>query len=222
VISPSDSLELIPVLKRAQDAGIVVINIDNRLDIEFSESAGLANVPFISVNNEMAAYQSAKYISDQITSPTQAVILEGIRSAKNAEDRKNGAMQAFYENENIDLVAMETAHWKIDEGYEVTKELFANYPNIGAIFAANDMMALGAIQYIHEIGKTNDVSIASFDALKEAREAIKEGTLDVTIDQLAAEQGYLGVEYAIHMLNGEDLPVETFIDFMMVTRENVE
>ena len=65
-------------LKKAQDAEIVVINIDNRLDPEFSEKVGLVDVPFISVDNEQAAYLSAKYISDQITSPTDVAILEGI------------------------------------------------------------------------------------------------------------------------------------------------
>ena len=222
VISPGDSFELIPVLKKAQDAGIVVINIDNRLDPEFLQSEGLATIPFISVDNETAAYQSAKFISEQITVPTQAIILEGIRSTQNAEDRKNGAMQAFSENENIDLVAMETAHWKIDEGYDVTKFLYDNYPDIGAIFAANDMMALGAIQYLSEVGKTDDVLVASFDALQEARSAIRDGTLDVTIDQLAAEQGYLGVQYAIRALDGESLPPETFIDVLMITPDTVE
>ena len=222
VIAPGDSLELIPVLKKAQDAGIVVINIDNRLDPEFSQSEGLATVPFISVDNETAAYQSAKFISEQITTPTQAVILEGIRSAQNAEDRKNGAMQAFSENENIELVAMETAHWKIDKGYDVTKSLFDDNPDIGAIFAANDMMALGAIQYLIEVGKTDDVLVASFDALEEARNAVKDGNLDVTIDQLAAEQGYLGVQYAIRALAGEALPPETFIDVLVITHDNVE
>ena len=222
VIAPGDSLELIPILKKAQDAGIVVINIDNRLDPEFSQSEGLASVPFISVNNETAAYQSAKFISEQITTPTQVVILEGIRSAQNAEDRKNGAIKAFSENENIDVVAMETAHWKIDEGYDVTKSLFANNPDIGAIFAANDMMALGAIQYLSEVGKADDVLVASFDALEEARSAVKDGSLDVTIDQLAAEQGYLGVQFALRALEGEALPPETYIDVLMITRDNVE
>ena len=222
VISPGDSFELIPVLKKAQDAGIVVINIDNRLDSEFSQSEGLAIVPFISVDNETAAYQSAKFISEQITVPTQAVILEGIRSTENAEYRKNGAIQAFSENENIELVAMETAHWKIDEGYDVTKSFFEDYPDIGAIFAANDMMALGAIQYLSEIGEADDVLIASFDALEEARNAIKDGNLDVTIDQLAAEQGYLGVQFAIRALAGETLPPETFIDVLMITPDTVE
>lgn len=221
VIAPGDSLELIPVLKKAQDAGIVVVNIDNRLDPAYSATLGLAEVPFISVNNEEAAYLSAKTISDQITEPTEVVILEGIRGAQNAEDRKNGALRAFSENENVTVVAMETAHWKIDEAYDVTKQLFTDHPNAKAIFAANDMMGLGAIQYLQEMGLT-DVSVAAFDALTEAQTAVAEGKMVVTIDQQAAEQGYLGVDYAIRALNGENLPLETYIDVLVITADTLE
>lgn len=220
VIAPGDSLELIPILKEAQNAGIIVVNIDNKLDQEFSEKIGLTGVPFISVNNEEAAYLSAKYISDQIDSPTQVAVLEGIRSALNAEQRKDGALRAFSENPNITIVAMETAHWKIDEGYEVTKDIFLNYPDLGAIFCANDMMALGAINYLKEAGR-DDVLVAAYDALDEATQAIRDGWLDVTIDQQAAYQGYLGVEYAVRMLNGESFPAETIIDVLMVTPETL-
>ena len=222
VIAPGDSLELIPVLKKAQDAGIIVVNIDNRLDPDFSQSEGLLNVPFISVDNEAAAYQSAKYISDQISVPTDAAILEGIRSAQNAQDRKNGALRAFAENENITVVATETANWKIDEGYNVTKALFTTDPNIGAIFAANDMMALGAAQYLKETGRTDDVLLAAFDALNEAKQALQDGELTVTVDQLAAKQGYLGVDFAVRALDGEDLPTETYIDVLIITAEDIE
>lgn len=221
VIAPGDSLELIPILKEAQDAGIVVINIDNRLNPEYSQELGLVNVPFISVNNKQAAYQSAKYISDQITEPTQAIILEGIRGAQNAEDRKNGALQAFAENPNITIVAQETANWKIDEGYDVTRDLFNRYPEIGVIFAANDMMALGAIKYLEDSGQT-DVLVAAFDNLTEAQNALKNGRLAVTIDQQAAQQGYLGVQYAVQALKGNSLPPETYIDVKVITLENLE
>lgn len=221
VIAPGDSLELIPVLKKAQDAGIVVINIDNQLDREFSKKMGLVDVPFISVNNEQAAYLSAKYISDQITSPTEVAILEGIRSALNAEERKNGALRAFSENSNISVVAMETAHWKIDEGYEVTKQIFLSNPDIGALFCANDMMALGAINYLKESSRS-DVLVAAYDALDEAKQAVREGTLQITIDQQAAYQGYLGVEYAVRTLSGENLPAETLIDTLVVTSKTLE
>ncbi|MCP4140927.1 MAG: sugar ABC transporter substrate-binding protein [Chloroflexi bacterium] len=221
VIAPGDSLELIPVLKKAQDAGIVVINIDNKLDPEFAEKVGLVDVPFISVNNEQAAYLSAKYISDQITSPTNVAVLEGIRSALNAEARKNGALRAFAENPNITVVAMESAHWKIDEAYEVTKEIFQDHADIGALFCANDMMALGAINYLKE-SKQNNVLVAAYDDLDEAEEAIRDGTLQVTIDQQAAYQGYLGVEYAVRTLNGEKIPAETLVEVLTVTTETLE
>jgi len=221
VIAPGDSLELIPVLKRAQDAGIVVINIDNRLDQAYSEKLGLVNVPFISVDNEAAAYLSAKYISDQIQVPTQAVIIEGIRTAQNAEDRKNGALHAFSENANISVVALESANWKIDEGYNVTRALFTAHPDIGAIFCANDMMALGALRYLENNGRT-DVLVAAYDALQEAKDAIRAGELEVTIDQQAAAQGYMGVEYALKALAGETLPPETLLDALVVTAESLK
>lgn len=221
VIAPGDSVGLIPVLKQAQDAGIVVINIDNRLDAEFSESQGLIGVPFISVDNEQAAYLSARTISERIETPTNVIILEGIREARNAQDRKAGAMRAFAENPNINIVATETANWKIDEAYEVAGHLFDEFPDIGAVFAANDMMALGAIQYLSE-HERSDVLVAAFDALDEAKQALQDGTLVVTIDQQAARQGYLGVEYAVRALNGETLPAETMVDALVVTVETLK
>ena len=174
IIAPGDSVGLVPVLKRAQDAGIIIINIDNRLDPQTSKEKGLRNVPFISVNNEQGAYLSAHYISSQVDVPTRAVILEGMRTARNGVDRKNGALRAFQENPNITVVAVETAHWKIDEGYDVTRSLFSRYPDIGLIFCANDMMALGAVQFLEETGRS-DVLVAAYDALEEAKQAIRDG-----------------------------------------------
>jgi ribose transport system substrate-binding protein len=221
VIAPGDSMELIPVLKKAQDAGIVVIDIDVELDPEFSAKLGLVNVPYVSVDNEQGAYLSAKYISDQINTPTKAIILEGIRSARNAEDRKNGALRAFAENPNIAVVAMETANWKIDEGYEVTNRLFTMHPDIGAVFCGNDMMALGALKYLDETGR-NNVMVAAYDALEEAKGAILAGKLAVTIDQQAALQGYTGVEYAVRALAGEELPAETILDVFVVNADSLK
>lgn len=220
VIAPADSKELIPVLKEAQDAGIVIINIDNQLNPEISQEMGLLDVPYISVNNEQGAYLSAKYISDQITEPTQVAILEGIRSAQNAQDRKNGALRAFGENSNIEVVTMETANWQIDEAHDVIAEIYDTYPDIKAVFCANDMMAFGVIQYLKETAKP-DVLVAAYDALDEAKEAIRDGTLQSTIDQQAALQAYTGVQFAIQALNGQKLPPQTLVDVKLINSQNV-
>lgn len=221
VIAPGDSVELIPVLKQAQDAGIAVVNIDNRLNPEFSKKSGLKELPFISVDNEKAAYQSVKALTRKITQPTSVAILEGIRSAANAEDRKNGALKAFEEHPLTNVVAMETAHWKIDEGFDKTRQLFELYPQIGAIFCANDMMALGTLQYLKVSGR-DDVLVASYDALDEARAAVNAGTLVATVDQQASLQGYMGVMYAYRMLTGEKLPPVTLVDTKIIIRQSYQ
>jgi ribose transport system substrate-binding protein len=222
VISPGSSIELIPILKKAQDAKIPIVNIDNRLDPDLSKKKGLVDVPFISVDNKIGGYLSAKYISDKITSPTKAVIIEGIRGADNGDKRKEGAIKAFAENKNITLVDQETANWNIDEGYAVAKKLFATTPDICAIFCANDMMALGVIQYLEEM-KRKDILIAGFDALSEAKTAIEQGKMSNTIDQQALLQGYTGVKMALDLINGKKTAnLITLIDVKVISENNVK
>ncbi|EFO80932.1 Monosaccharide-transporting ATPase [Oscillochloris trichoides DG-6] len=215
VVAPGDSTSLVPVLRRAQEAGIVIVNVDNRLDEALVYEMGLVGVPFISVDNVDGAYQAAHAISQRITTPTEVLVLEGISTAQNAIDRTNGALKAFAENANITVVAVESAHWKIDEAYEVTSRVLKEHPQIKAIFCANDMMALGTLKYLEE-NKRSDVLVAGFDALPEARVAVSNGRLVATIDQQAAQQGYLGVQYAVKLLAGETLPAETLIPVQLI------
>ncbi len=220
VIAPADSLRVIPILKLAQDQNIVIVNIDNLLDPTFSELHGLHPIPFISVDNELGAYKSARYLVEQFPFETavKAAILEGIVTAQNGLDRTAGARRAFDEAPNVELVATASANWKIDEGYAVTAELLSQHPDINAIFAANDMMALGALQYLRD-NALDHVKIASFDALAETREAIRSGQLVATIDQQAAEQGYLGVLTALKLLKEKEaiMAAVTFVESKLVT-----
>ena len=220
VIAPGDSLRLVPVLKKAADAGIKLVNIDNRLDPEAVKQTGMAAVPFISVDNEKSAYASAKYIADGAKPGAQAAILEGIRGADNARQRMEGAKRAFAGNKAITLVESESANWKIDEAYGTTKQIFARHPMITLLFAANDMMALGALKYLRE-SKRSDVKVAAYDALDEAIAEVKAGRLAATVDQQAAEQGFQGVALAVRLLNGERVPEVMLIDTRLITTQSV-
>ena len=216
VIAPGDSQGLVPTVKKAVDAGIKLVNIDNRLDALALRAVGLAPVPFVSVDNEAGGYKVGRYLADAVNAPAQAAIIEGIRSADNANQRMRGARRAFAENKHIRIVASESANWKIDEGYNVTKALFAKHPKITLLFAANDMMALGAARYVKDT-KRQGVRIAGYDALDEALVEIKAGGLAATVDQQAAEQGYQGVALAVRLLKGESVPELTLIDTRLVT-----
>jgi ribose transport system substrate-binding protein len=219
VIAPCDSTRLVPVLKKAQDAGIVCVNIDNQLNPEAMAGLGMRPVPFISVNNEEGAYQAVKYVADQIKAPTEAAVLEGMRTAYNGQQRKRGAERGFHTNPAIRIVAEESANWKIDEAYVLTRKLFQLHPKLGVLFCANDMMAIGAIKYLQETGRTK-VKVIGFDALDEARTAVQAGQMAVTVNQQADQQGYLGVMTALKLLQrpaSEALPKDLEVRTVLVT-----
>ncbi len=215
VIAPGDSQRLVPTIKKAADAGIKIVNIDNRLDPEAVKQAGLQPIPFVSVDNDAGAYKAGKFLVEGVSMPTEAAILEGIRSADNARQRMEGARRAMLENKQVKVVASETANWNVDEAYSVTKAIFARHPNVKIVFASNDVMAIGALKYLQEKGK-KDVKVAGYDALEEAISEIKAGHLAATVDQQAAQQGYQGVALAVKLIEGGQVPEITIIDTRLV------
>lgn len=221
VIAPVSSVDLIPVLVQAKQAGIIMITVDEPVHAEAARAQGLGELPLITVDNEQGGYLAAQYLSRRITVPAEVAIVEGIRSSETAEQRKRGALRAFAENKNIRVVAMESANWKIEEARAVAERMFAAHPGIQAVFCANDMMALGVIRYLEESGKT-DVLVTGYDDLEEAREAIRRGKLLVTVNQQADMQGYMGVHAAWRALKGEKLPERTFVDVKLVTAETLK
>jgi ribose transport system substrate-binding protein len=168
------------------------------------------------VDNHAGGYKAGKFLAEGVTTPTEAAILEGIRSADNGRQRVEGARKGLLESKLIKVVASDTANWNIDEAYKVTKTIFQKHPNIKLLFAANDMMAIGAAKYLQESGKA-DVKVAGYDALSEAAAEIKAGRIGATIDQQAAEQGYQGVALALKLIQGTSVPDNTTIETRLVT-----
>jgi ribose transport system substrate-binding protein len=220
VLAPGDSVELIPAVAAAKAKGIVVVNIDNRLDPAFMAKSDVKDVPFISVDNREGAKLAAAVLIKGLRVPAKVLLLEGIRGAANAEERKKGAMEAMNAAPGITVVASETANWKIDEAREVTAKILQRNPDIKGIYCANDMMALGAIRALQEAG-TKKVRVGGFDALPQAMDAIAAGTLFVTVDQAPADQGRLGVEYAVKLLAGESVPAETILPVRIIDSDDV-
>lgn len=215
VIAPADSVKLIPVLKLARDRGVVVVNIDNRLDQLIAHDLGLDGVPFVGVDNVAGAYLAAKALAAQAPGPAKAAVIEGIRNAANAQARKIGALKAFSERPDITLVSSVSAEWLRDKAVNAMAKLLDEHPDLRLVFAANDVMALGALEHLDRVGR-RDVLVAGYDALPEAVERLGRG-LVATIDQQAEEQGYQGIAAAWTLLNGGRVEAESLVALRLVT-----
>jgi ribose transport system substrate-binding protein len=221
VISPVDTRMAVPALKAAHDAGIKIVNIDERLHPEALTAHGLYSVPYIGVNSEQAAYQAARFIANQIQHPAEVAIVEGVRGTSTAMERYRGAERAFQANQRLRIVPAGAANWKADEAYALAQRLFKMHPKIAAVYCANDLMAIGVIKYLQEVGNSK-VLVGGFDALEEAKGEIRAGHMAVTVDQQASQQGYLGVVSALKLLRGEGVPQVVLIETQLVNARELQ
>jgi ribose transport system substrate-binding protein len=220
LITPADSKSIINVLKSARDAGIRIINVDNRIDAETAQLAGLKIDCYVGVNNEVGGKMAGDYLVQLMGGRGKVAMLEGIRGVDNAEARKRGFLMAI-ENSEIELVASQSANWAQDQGLDVFTNMLQANPEIKGLFCANDMMALGAIQAIEQAGKTGQIFVTSYDNLKAAQESILQGKLQATIEQHPEKMGFEGVVLAWELLNGKTIPEEKLIQLDLVTKEQL-
>ena len=219
-LTPLDKIRLVPAVKKAEEAGIKVLLVDNSLDPESVAQIGGVSAPVLKTDNVSATHDGLQQILAPLNMPLEAAILTGLPGSESSAQRQEGARLAFSEKPNIKLVAIRDAYFRADQGYLQTKEIFAAHPKTGFIFAANDLMALGAIQYLQETGRS-DVIIVGYDGTPDAIEAIKKGLLRATIKQQASQMGYDSVKLLQRMLVGQPVPPLTLMQTIVIDKNNL-
>lgn len=215
VIAPADSKALVPVLRRAKQAGVVVVNIDNRLDAEILTQEDVS-IPFVGPDNKAGARKVGEHLATQLEKGDAVAILEGIRTSFNGQQRKAGFEEAM-NAAGMTIVDSQSAEWEMSKANTIASSMLSEHPEIKAILAANDSMALGAIAAVKSAGKTGDVMIVGFDNISAVQQAIKEDKVLATADQHGDQLAVFGIEAALKMLeNPEGVPedVETPVDLI--------
>ncbi|MFB3788335.1 MAG: substrate-binding domain-containing protein [bacterium] len=213
VIAPASSSGLIPILFQAQQQGIYVVNIDNPLDEPVQKQIGL-KCPFVGSDNALGASLAAHDLVAAMGGVGEVAILEGIPGVINAELRKQGARRILEAEPRIQIVASQTAEWETEKAYRAFTNMLTAHPNLRGLFAANDNMALGALQAINAAGRSGQIAITSYDNLQAVQEAILEGKIVSTIEQHPERMGAYGVRAAKDHLDGKDVPdkIDTPLD----------
>ncbi|MEM9645449.1 MAG: sugar ABC transporter substrate-binding protein [Planctomycetota bacterium] len=213
VIAPADSRALVPALRRAKQAGVTVINIDNRLDADVLKDEDVT-IPFVGPDNFLGAKRVGEYLARHLTGDKVA-ILEGIRTSFNAQERLRG-FSAAMDEAGLKIVDQQTADWEMNKANTVASAMLTEHPDVNAILAANDSMALGAIAAVKSSGRVGEVLIVGFDNITAVREAILEDQVLATADQHGDQLAVFGIEAALKALAGEDVQeqVETPVDLI--------
>lgn len=221
VIAPADSKALVPALRRAREAGVVVVNIDNRLDAEVLASEKIA-IPFVGPDNRAGAKKVAEHLAKTLKAGDQVAILEGIRTSFNGAQRRLGFEDAL-KAAGIVIADSQTAQWDMAQANTIAASLLSRHPELKALLAANDSMALGAIAAVKAAGRAGAVQVVGFDNIPAVREALKAGTVLATADQHGDQLAVFGIEVALKLIADPKAPVtdrETPVD--LVTAADVK
>ncbi len=220
VIAPADSKALVPVCKRAMGAGIVVINIDNKLDDQVLASAGV-QIPFVGPDNRAGARKVGEALGAQLQPGDKVAIIEGVPTAFNAQQRRLGFEDAM-KHAGVNVVSVQSGQWEMAKANTVASAMLSEHPDLKALLASNDSMALGAVAAVKAAGKTEDVAVVGFDNISAIQAMIKDGLVLATADQHADQLAVYGIQFALQILNDAAPPADKQTPVDLITVESLQ
>ena len=221
VITPSGSREIVPALVKAQNANVPIIIVDTRVDEKAAAEAGVHTETFVGSDNYEGGKLAGAHVVNVTGGKARVGILEGIPGHETGDSRLRGFRDAVKGAPGITVVASQPANWERDQGFNVFQNMLQAHPDIDTVFAASDLMALGAIEAIAAAGKTGRIKVVGFDALDDAKKAIAAGTMDASVAQFPSEMGKAAIESVVKALRGEKLPASIMVKLEMVTKESL-
>jgi ribose transport system substrate-binding protein len=220
VLAPADSKALVPVVKEATDKGVLVVNIDNKLDEGVLKEKGLS-VPFVGPDNRKGAKLVGDYLAKQLKAGDKVGILEGVSTTFNAQQRTAGfqdAMKAVGAN----VVSLQSGQWEMEKANKVASAMLREHPDVKALLCGNDDMALGVVAAVKTAGKTGKVLVVGYDNINAVKPLLNNGELLATADQFAAKQAVFGIETALKALKDKtpqnSLPGSVETQVVLVTK----
>ena len=219
VLAPADSKALVPVCKQAQDAGIIVINIDNKLDPDALKEKG-AQVPFVGPDNRKGAKLAGDFLAKSLKPGDEVALVDGLPGAYNATQRHLGFSDAMTAAKAT-VVASQPADWDTGKANSIVGAILPQHPQLKAILCGNDSMALGAVAALGAAGRLKQVQVVGFDDIAAVQQLIKQGQVLCTVDQHGDRIAVNGITAALDILSKKATPQDKETPVDLITAQTL-
>ncbi|SFC86690.1 sugar ABC transporter substrate-binding protein [Tropicimonas isoalkanivorans] len=199
VIAPADSRAMVRPLKKAIEAGIVVVNFDVALDEEAKKEQGV-ELAFVGPDNRGGAEMAGDALGSKLGEGGKVVIIEGNPGADNATQRRLGFEDSVAEYK-LDLLDSRTAHWETEEANTVFSNMLTANPDVQGVMAANDSMAIGVVKALESAGR-DDILVVGFDNIPAVGPMIEDGRMLATVDQFGTDMAANAIDLALEVVAG--------------------
>ncbi len=219
LISPTDVNAMAPALQTAVENGVPVVTIDRRID-------GVEGIlAHVGADNVKGGEAQGQWIVDNYPDGARIVNLQGQPGASAAIDRNQGVHNVLDGMEGYEFIVEQTANFARDQGLSVTESILAGLsepPHV--IVAANDDMALGAVEAVRAQGLEGEIAILGFDALPEALAAVRDGALAGTVEQFPGGQSRQAMQILVEYVTDGTEPAESLVLLtpIVITADNID
>src|SRR5690606_37808306 len=146
--------------------------------------------------------------------------LEGFPTSFNSQQRRQGFEDAM-NTADVEIVASQSAQWEMSIANQVASAILSDHPQLDAILACNDSMALGALAAAKAANRAGDLLIVGFDNISGVQQAIRDGEILATADQHAAQLAVFGIDYALQLIKGDSQPADKETPVDLITAETL-
>ena len=199
ILNPVDSDAAQSSVSQANSEKIPVITVDRK-------SNGGDVICHIASDNVKGGEMAGNFIKEQLGGKGNIAELQGVTGASATRDRGAGFHNIVDADKNLKVVSSQPADFDRQKGLTVTENMLQSNPDIQAIFAHNDEMALGAVKALSTSGKK--AIVVGFDGGDDAKKAVDSGEMAATIAQQPDLMGSIAVENAQKILKGESVDKE--------------
>jgi len=214
VLVPVDSAGIVPVIEKANKAGIPVA-------LANTNATGGEVVTFSAIENYDAMTLVTEYMVKKLGGKGKVIILEGTPGSQTTVDRLKAQQDVLAKYPDIEILASQTAEFQRAKAMQVMENLLQTYPEIDAVLCGNDEEALGAIEALEAAGRLQDTLVSGFDANDDALKAVYEGRMVVTCDQQPGKQGGDALLALIDYINGKTVPKRIVTPGFLVDKDTV-
>ncbi|MBC7780093.1 MAG: sugar ABC transporter substrate-binding protein [Proteobacteria bacterium] len=221
--APPDGIVFVPVHETEVNAAIESITAAG-IPIANPIARMTAGQPltFVGSDNEALAFDVARYLLRHIGGCGRVLMLEGIAASATTAPRTRGFLVALAEFPEVRLIGRLTGDYQRGVARTAVSDWLDARADRGApldaVLAANDVMALGALDALS--GRGWQVPVIGINALPEAIDAIRSGQLLATVDFDAMKIAHIATEALLRHLRGERVPKEITLPVQIVDRSN--
>jgi ribose transport system substrate-binding protein len=214
VFAPCDTNALVPVIKKAENAGIPVVVIDSALAHE--------TVSFLTTDNVAAGKMAAIELVKNAGKTGKIALMSYVPGAGSAIDREKGFTDYIKANTSMKIIGPYYSQADMATALNQTTDVLAANPDLVAIFGANEPTAIGMARAIEEAGKAGKITAIGFDGAEQLQDYTKKGVLQAIMVQSPYNMGYMGVKIAIDAAEGKKVEKNIDTGVFAVTTDNID